>query len=136
MSTKVIILPSVPARLSLPKFLLWILGSKNYDGEVSVSLKNESTDDIKQVYRLTVAANGASSSGIVPEIVFTDGVRSPRNINKVIEISDDKEIAVWGYVVQKDGSSYQNEESIEESAKKASWAFVLKISMNDEGGFK
>lgn len=108
---------------------------KNYDGEVSVSLLNESTDDIKQVYRLTVAANSASSSGIVPEIVFPDGGRSPRNINKVIEISDDKEIAVWGYVVQKDGS-YQNEESIEESARKASWAFVLKISINDEAGFK
>jgi len=104
---------------------------KNYDGEVSVSLKNESTDDIKQVYRLTVAANSASSSGIVPEIVFPDGGRSPRNIDKVIEISDDKEIAVWGYVVQKD-MVILNEESIEESAKKASLAFVFKISMSDK----
>ena len=107
----------------------------SYDGEISVSLKNESTDDIKQVYRLTVAdtvaGNCGSSSEIVPEIVFPDGGRSPRNINKVIEISDDKEIAVWGYVVQKD-TVILNEESIEESAKKASWAFVFKISMSDK----
>lgn len=106
---------------------------KNYDGEISMSLKNESPDDTKQFYRVTVATNGAATTKIVPDIVIPDAGRSPRNINKAIDISDDKEIAVWGYVAQKGNSYYQDEESIEESAKKANWAFVIKISMNDEG---
>lgn len=104
----------------------------NYKGEVSVSLKNKSTDNMKKVYQILMhAGNGTFSDE--EELNIPDGLHKSLSISRDIEISDDEEIAVWGYAVYKDGSTptKPSEESIEKSAKMASWALVLRIHMSN-----
>ncbi|WP_434511722.1 hypothetical protein [Desulfitobacterium sp. AusDCA] len=84
--------------------LLGSLLGKNYDGEVSISLKNEATNDLNPKYRLTVADGNGSSYTLLPEIdMMLDGGRRPLTISKDIEISDDNKIAIWGYADYKGG---------------------------------
>lgn len=103
----------------------------NYKGEVSVSFKNKSTDNMKKVYQITMHAGNGTFAG-EEEFNIPDGLHKSLSISRDIEISDDKEIAVWGYAVYKDGTPTKpSEESVEESAKMASWALVLRIHMSN-----
>lgn len=114
--------------------LLGSLLGKNYDGEVSISLKNEATNDLNPKYRLTVADGNGSSYTLLPEIdMVLDGGRRPLTISKDIEISDDNKIAIWGYANYKGGIVVSSlDKGLEESAQEASWAIVFKIYMSNE----
>lgn len=108
---------------------------KNYDGEVSISLKNKSSDDLDPKYKLTIAnENGSGAFSFVPEITIPlDGGRRPLTIMKDTEVSDNNKVAVWGYATYKDGIIQSSlDKGIEESAKEASWAIVFKIYMSNE----
>lgn len=105
---------------------------KGYDGEISISLKDESSDKSKQIKRLTIVMNGCSSTSDDPDINIPDyAARKPIMISKTMEVTDDKETAIWGYAAYKNGS-FRPEESIEEDAKKADWAFVVKVSFDEK----
>lgn len=103
----------------------------NFNGEVSVSLK----DDIENndLFRVTIVishANGYGASEFTIPKFSRDLSFGPNELRKAIDIKEGEEVAVWSLLAQSKGRSFFCGD-IEESAKKADWAFVLKVSVKD-----
>jgi len=103
--------------------------------EVSVSL----TDDINNNNSIEVTTVVSNDSGygasqfIIPR--FDKGLSfGPNELSNAIDIKKGNEIAVWSLLANdKDEYSLSlHNEDIVEDAKKADWAFVLKISIKDD----
>lgn len=105
-----------------------------FNGEVSISLQDPSFESKNQRYKVTVVVsseNGYGSSTFMidkfdPELT---GGYGPIHWDTTQLVDDDQEVAVWGMFAM-DG--FSTSETMKEQAKKADWAFLLKLKMEEE----
>ncbi|MCT4595651.1 MAG: hypothetical protein N4A57_15490 [Anaeromicrobium sp.] len=99
-----------------------------YDGEVSISLKERLLDNLEWAPTMVMKTVIMGKSGWNSSTKFIDRFdksysRRPVSLPKEIELKDDEEAAVWAYL----GGDYEHKNKIEDMAKTADWALVLKV---------
>ncbi|MBN6189244.1 hypothetical protein JQN58_20545 [Aneurinibacillus sp. BA2021] len=106
--------------------------TQRFTKEFSVSLREEKGES--SGYAMTSVFS--DRSGFSSAAVAIEGYRAagwgPRALQEPIEVSDDKQPAVWGLIKGKGSEYIRTNESIEEMAKDAEWALVVKIFMKKE----
>lgn len=105
-----------------------------FHGEISISIQDASLDIKNSKYKATTVIS--SETGYSSSTFFINkfdplltGGYGPRNWDTTQVVSDDQETAVWGFFVS---DTFDHSESLELQAKKADWAFLLKVKMEEE----
>ncbi len=100
--------------------------------ELSVTLHDigQYTDDL--AYRIVTSIRGSSGTTYLRKFdrsgLFGTGLLGLERI----DILDDEDVIVWGYAWFRYGETHNRELALEEQARKAKWAVVLKLKMLDE----
>lgn len=106
--------------------------TQRFTKEFSVSLREEKGES--PGYAMTSVFS--DRSGFSSAATAIEGYRAagwgPRALQEPIEVSDDKQPAVWGLIKGKGSEYVRTSESIEEMAKDAEWALVVKIFTEKE----
>lgn len=105
---------------------------QRFTKEFSVSLKEAKGEP----GRYTMTSVFSDRSGFASAVADIEGYKAagwgPRALQEPIEVSDDKQPAVWGLIKGKGSEYIRTDESIEEMAKGAEWALVVKVFMEKE----
>lgn len=108
--------------------------NNEFDGELSISLKDIVGDNleisesmiVKTVFR---EKSGYSSSTTYIDRFDKDYGYSPEELQNEIDITDDKDIVIWGLTANNNGN-FSGGEEIEDKVKKSNWGLVLKLYFN------
>lgn len=103
-----------------------LIGHK-FDGNISITLEEAAKND--KSYRGIIAISSptgySASSFFIPKI-DSDYSYGPMHIKDSITIGANEEAIIWGMHANENGLVYQGD--IENTAKKADWAFLVKVS--------
>ena len=107
--------------------------NKEYNDIISITLKEFILDDfsVSDTMIMTTAIGQSSTRGFIDRYPKTYETWA-FNIYDEIRANDDDEIAIWGLFANEAESVHKQEESVEETAKLADWALVLKVYFNSD----
>lgn len=102
------------------------------DGEVSISLREKLLDNLEWAPTMTMKTVIMGKDGWASSTKFIDRFDKSYSwgsvqLHEKIKFKDDKEVAVWGLF----GGDYEHKNKIEDMAKTADWALVLKVFFED-----
>ena len=114
-----------------PGIIMNVIDGK-YDGEVSISLKERLLDNLEWAPTMVMKTVILDKSGWISSTKFIDRFdksynHGPISLPEEIKLKDNEEAAVWGYF----GGDYEHKNKIEDMAKTADWALVLKVFFED-----
>ncbi|TCO75041.1 hypothetical protein [Marinisporobacter balticus] len=103
-----------------------------YDGEVSISLRERLLDNLEWAPNMVMKTVIMDKRGSAISTKFIDRFDQSYSwgavpLKETIKFKDDEEVAVWGLFA----GDYENKVKIEDMAKTADWALILKVFLKD-----